>query len=412
MIMIEKVTLFLIKHFFYIYVVTQVLLLFFNRITVFNQLFWTIGALYGIKCLVNNKLRGIDVFVLAYLFYILLNGLIIDYPHHDFLYYKAIVCQGTSLLFFFAGKNNKVGIKDIADGNRILFLSISIVGLYSFFYIPGWYMALKTEMLKESMDATAVGETMRLSAIWAHPYNLVYALIFYIIVVISRYYETDRTKRKTLIFQYLILFSTLLLSQLRVAIVATLFYILYYIWVNNKNKNIMILYTAGIVFFLLTLFMVVSSVVDSSTLEYIIEHFVGLTEEGSISNRLEYTSGGVELNSLFGCGWGSLAMEAKAFDIFPIIDCEYQKVLAETGIIGFILLIFILLKTAISMLRTPNLHEEKMAFAFLVVACVGASCLGNSTQYSCIFWYVIGNYWYKSTKSIYENKSICNNCSV
>ena len=111
--------------------------------------------------------------------------------------------------------------------------------------------------------------------------------------------------------------------------------------------------------------------------------------------RLKHTAnnGQIILSSIFGKGFAYYSMQVRTLDRFALVDSEYQKHLAELGIVGFFILFSIIRKTLSRCMKINGNHLPKVIFLFYLLAAIGASVLSNESQYPFIFWFSIGLLW-------------------
>ena len=358
------------------------------------QLFFIINALCGIVLIRGTIKNLMDLLVVIFIIYNILNGIIIDYPHHHFLFYKAFICELSAIFFYFIGRNVDWNINEILAKTKYPLLFAAFCGICSFFMMPSWYLNMKSAMLEDSSGYEgAVGETFRLSSFWGHPYQLGYAIAIFSSYSIMNCFNNPNKKYYIILSTFL--FLVLILCQLRVCI---LFYILVFIYhfiINGKETffiKISLLSVVALLFIIILYYLL--NFLSPDQLDYIITHTDQLLESGAVDDRLEYTKMGLNndiFDSFFGYGVGHFSQNARVFNIPALVDCEYQKKLAELGFFGFSIFIMIIIGAILKLSKEfkDNTCANSIVL-FYVIASIGASCISNVHQYPYMFWFALG----------------------
>lgn len=387
----HKISKFLLCNFLLIYAI--------NRAFVFVgidlhaiQVFHFLLGISGIQLLLGEKKRPFDMLVLIYMLYLILNGIFIDYKDHWSYMYRTLPVAFASIFFYFIGRYSTIPTINILQRMKWPWIVLSLIGLYCFFMLPGWYTQMKMAQIQnESVEEHVMG-VYRLSSIWGHPYQITYATFLYgvyLIVSLASHLE----KRKSILALLLLCVTVLLLGQIRVAILGFLVSVFILFIVRKKGG----LFRSGVYLFLLFLIiygvLTIISTFDIGGYRYMIEHMFSLTEGDALTERLEYTSGGITHYTLFGEGYGKYGFEARNHDRFAIVDSEYQKHLAEVGYLGIFLLFVLLSITFIKIVKERNFSVDFCIWFFYCIAMIGASVLSNPSQYGFMFWFCMGRIW-------------------
>ena len=145
--------------------------------------------------------------------------------------------------------------------------------------------------------------------------------------------------------------------------------------------------------------------------DYVMKRVMEVSESSGFEDRLEHTGGGnIDLFSLFGNGYGRYSMRARDYGAWAIIDSEYQKHLAELGVIGFLMLVFMLASGFLVSISKRSLLVNTLILGFYIVTFVGASALSASLEFPFVFWLVLGEIsrnWNIKLKLV-NNRSVLN----
>lgn len=405
---ISKIWILLFSNFFFIVLIKRLLEFIFLDIYLFQILYVTSGLL-GFLCILKIKNKTIiDFIVITYIIYITLNAILIDYPHHWQYVYKAFIFQYAPIFCFFIGRTHIISISEVVEKMKYPILFAMIAGLFFYFTNPSWYVLMKELQLKGNTNETMIQEIYRLSSFWGHPYYIGYATAiytFYMFYRLKTYTYKKKWPRYTDIVITTLCIVTLLLAQLRITIAGL---IIAYIYFNFSIRQNTFIKLSKLLISLCIGFGGVSILfqqISPETSNYIIEHINMLFEHSTYTGRFESTSGGIELDTFCGNGFGRYDVTARSYDKFAIVDNEFQNHLAELGYLGLFLLIYILLYTLLKILRYGKQQKlESSIFIFYSLALVGASVLSNETQYNYIMWFVIGNLCSLPIKSKIDSK--------
>ena len=403
---IIKISSLVISNFFLIVLINRLFILvgIDLRILQFMSLTFLLG---GLCCINRIKISGFDVVIIIYIFYMILNGLFIEYTFKGEFLYRALLSHVFPIMCYFIGRQNQIDVKCILNKMKWPLLFAMICGIVFFFFPPSWYFQMKELQLRDNSNEMGIAEVFRLSSFWPHPYELAYATLLYSLFITYRIILFIENRFQRLI-SYLILvicITVLFLSQLRVTILIyslSVIYMSIYAQkedVKNKIKNIIFISLFGLIF--VTIF----SQLASDNIDYITEHMLNMFEENSMSDRFEHTAGGINSYTFWGDGLGRYGYPAREHGKWAIVDHEYQCHLAELGYIGITILLFIILVSLLKCLRNIECVLENSLLAFFIIAMLGASVLSNSHQYNYIFWYTLGIVWSNNKKHTTKNEN-------
>ena len=394
--LLNKYSKFTICNFFLIFLIIRIINIFVLKIDLYVlQLFFVINAIFGLSLILCRTNKCIMNFlVLLFILYNIINGILIYYPHHDFLFYKACISEISAIFFYFIGKNVEWNIDNILKQLRFPLLFAAFCGIYFFFFMPSWYLSMKESLLEDTNAYEgAVGEIFRLSSFWGHPYQLGYAIaIFSSYSIVNSFINSHKIYY---IFISIFLFLVLVLCQLRVCILYYLLVFIYHYFTFGKSSvfvKILSLTVFSIIMIIIVFYFF--NTLSGEQSEYIINHTTQLFESEAVNNRLEHTSGGLNndiFDSFFGYGVGHFSQNARDFGIPALVDCEYQKKIAELGLCGFSIFILIIIVAIVKILKNfDNNTCANSIVLFYVIASIGASCISNVHQYPYMFWFALG----------------------
>lgn len=374
------------------------------------QLLMFAGFLYSVTLFPKFRMRSfLDLSVVIYLTYILLNSIIIDYPHHYESLKNELFYSLLPVTFYYIAKTTDVDIEDYITKMTLPMTIVMVIGVVLYIENPPWYSALKYAQLLDSYGYTEstvpdrmLRETFRISSIWNTPYVIGYANGFFILYLLKRLMteELTKTQKRITLLIFILSFLVLILAgfkSLLLAFVVSIFLFIAFVG-NKKKKAKLILGVAVILVVTVTIFVIF----DSEYFDFYVNRFQKIMSEDGLANRLEHTGGGIELNTFFGAGYGRYGMAAKNYNGWFIQDSQYQKVLAELGFVGFTLFIVMLLAGLVSALNKKCIIELCILITY-VISFIGSSSISAETTFPFIFWYAVGRISKKSGRSYLVN---------
>ena len=397
MIFLKKTWEFLFKNFMWLYIIMGVC----SWVGIYPmtfQLLMFVSFLYSVVLIPQSKVSNIvDVSILIFIIYVLINALIADYPNK-------LACLKTDL-FFSVFPLSFYFIAKIPGYNFNYYLSkmvtpmalVMVIGIILFVITPSWYVAAKYAILSTGYGYTEanapehiIREVFELSSIWKTSYVIGYANAFFIIFLINQLFLggfKGKQKKRLLLLLFLSVIVMILSGFRAIMLSFVLSISIYFILTNNKKIRKRIIVGSGLLFVIVILGM---TYISSDYYEYVIQSFTAVGSQEGLASRFELTAKGVELDSFFGDGFGHYGMGAKEFkDGLFIEDSEYQKILAELGIVGFFFFIVILLSAGFSALRAKCTLELCILLTFSI-SFIGSSSISCESTFPFIFWYALG----------------------
>lgn len=368
------------------------------------QILMLAGVLYCVVLIPKYKISNfIDLFVILYIVYIFLNAIGSDYPHKYELLRNELIFSAFPVSFYFIAKSTGEGIEKYLKKMIVPMTVVMVIGIILYIVNPPWYSALKYAQLLDSYGYTEATvpermerEAFRLSSIWNTAYVIGYANGVFILFLLNKIVSGVREKKERRITYALFVLSFVVMilagfKSLLLAFAVSIF--IFIALIRERKKRIGLIFGAGAIV-LIAAITIIS--IDSEYYNFFIQRFQDAMSEEGMSYRLEHTGGGIELNSLFGAGFGHYGMAAKNFNGWFIQDSQYQKTLAELGVFGFTIFVLLLLTSGFSALKR-NTILELCILATYMISFVGSSSISAETTFPFIFWYVLGCISYKSS---------------
>ncbi len=397
MTLFRKIWDFLFSNFMWLYIIMG-LLSWVGIYPMTFQLLMFVGFLYSVTLFPKFRMRSIlDLSVVIYLFYILMNSILIDYPHHFELFRNEIFFSLLPISFYYIAKSTDIDIDYYINKMILPMVIVMIIGIVLYIENPPWYSALKYAQLLDSYGYTEatvpdrmLREAFRLSSIWNTAYVIGYANGFFILYLLKRLMTDELTKsqRRITLLLFVLSFVVMILAGFKALMLAFVVSILlFFALVGDKKKKEKLIFGA-VSILIVTVLIIVSF--DSEYYEFFINRFQDTVSEEGLAYRLEHTGGGIELNTVFGAGYGHYGMAAKNFSNgWFIQDSQYQKVLAELGYFGFAIFIFMLLAAGFSAFNKKCILELCILATYMI-SFIGSSSISAETTFPFIFWYAVG----------------------
>lgn len=370
------------------------------------QLLMFAGLLYSVVLIPRFRISNIiDFFVIAYIFYILLNSLLIDYKDHFYLWKNDVIYTLLPMSFYFISKTVPCKIEDFIGKMTVPMTIVCIIGIYLYITNPGWYSAAKYAQLFTSYGYTEgnvpdymLREQFRLSSIWVTPYVIGYANGTFILYLLFQLLSGDMTKgrRKITIVLFLMSFVVLILAgfkSLLLAFVLSVFVPILFLKDSKRKAKLLF----GMTLVLLAAVVVIS--LDADYSEFFVKRFQDAASNEGLSGRLEHTGGGIELDTMFGAGFGHYGMAAVNVNQWFIQDSEYQKVLAELGYMGLAIFVLMLLVSLLSAFNRKCMFELCIIITY-IISFIGSSSISAETTFPFLFWFALGSISRKTGKKV------------
>lgn len=327
----------------------------------------------------------IDTFFIIYIIYQLCSYMFSSYRLS--LYYYGIKNQIMPMAFYFIGRNILVSDNRFLERMKWPMMFAFVVGLILYFWSPDWYLARKISMLGSEASKTRFFEVTRLSSFWPWSYAMGYGSLYFIL-----YFTKDILKDKTnkVMFTCLsVAMLTMFFAQQRVSIAFFILYLFFITIYGSISKNQVIVLWTFVGFTVLALIIWIFEYADARFLDYVLNRSI-YSKGNIIEERFSLFSSFWKL-SIFGEGLGKYGHAALMYKEPSIPDCEYIRLMAELGIVGYLLffLIYASLLLRAFFLRKFLLFEYCILLFFLA-AMIGATPLENVAMQPFLLWYCLG----------------------
>ncbi len=359
------------------------------------QLLMIVSFFFFLSILIRYRLNNIlDLFVILYVLWIILNSIAIDFENHWNLWYIAFIFELIPLCFYFIGKTVNFDIDLLLEKATLPMIIAMVGGLLFYYFEPAWYTAVKMKGIEAHADggevtSSLVNEMYRLSSFWVTPYVIGYASLYFANFNLCRLFSKKSSYRKKVkyIILSLLCIVTIFFTQFRV-IIFSLPLIIVYLMFFAKNK-FRILHVVVILLFIFSFIFLYNS--GSDRISYFRDKIEEITTVEDIEDRLEFTGGGITYDIIWGNGFGRYGESAtKINNEWRIIDTQYIKVLAELGGVGLIIFVGIVLSALLMSFGKNKMQLEFTLLLFFAFAFIGSSCISVATTFPFIFWYALG----------------------
>lgn len=393
----EKIIIDVIKHYYWFLVAIAASLMFGFRDT--SSILIVISVLATFICLGNYRFRFFDVCVVAYVIYCLFIGLFNSYSFR--LFYLGIRSELIPICFYFFARTEKFKNDDFLLNMRMPLLFAMFCGIAFYFTMPSFYLSYKASVLWNSMNidaSSATGhllyEISRLSSFWPHSYFIGYAALF-VLVLTTKRIIIDNAYKKLDSICMVVSFFCLFFAQQRVSIAFALLYLvlltLYAKWHRLEKRYILYAMWVGAAVLGVLIATIAVMVLGPDFVEYVMNRSINY-DGNMVGDRFALFEHFVNDLSLFGDGLGRYGHGAHAEGFSTIPDCDYIRVPAELGFVGFsmlMLICFVALVRGIQILK--YCFFEVVCLSFALVSMLGAATWELGTLHPFLYWFCIGH---------------------
>lgn len=365
----------------------------------------------------NNKKYE---YFLFYILYLMLTGLKYSFNDVSFnIYISALIEQILPMFMFYIGTAKNIDHKKLMTVMICSFAIMLTFTLYAYFTMPSWYVSYLNGL--KGLSDKEYGETyystyMRFTGTWANSYDVMYlgfAVFSYSIVRIF----VGNYRRFYMYYVAAISFIALILCQQRSAIAGSIVVLIvmfaYYVR-NFKRRKLSIGWMVAIVIMMIMgAFYYFADRVSELSLMFddILKRF-SFTQAFSERADKVFRVFDVWKDPFFGDGLGIYSQAAHFSGYISVNDCEWIKMLTETGIVGLFMFIYIILKQIKKALLNYRYYYFELAVViFYLVAMIGSDSLSMESIMSIFFWYSLGSInRIKEKDEIYSSNTSIQGC--
>lgn len=307
--------------------------------------------------------------------------------------YYALRYQFWGMLFFLIGVSKTFADRKLLDNMRLPIFMACFIGFYLYFYNPSWYNSFRYARVNQY---TAM-DYLRFSSFWSYSYVIAYLSGIYSTYCIVRIIKGEHNNYTY--WGYIVSLAAVVLAQQRAVMgfsaLVFLFANIYLIFKSGSIKLKRWLLTID--FFILVgaivFIQVVYNSLDTKTIEYGLGKFESMVNSDKlVSERLSMFQYWIDKPfPMFGDGFGRYSHEALTFNLPAITDCEYLKIIHETGVIGFILFVIIIIRSLFNGIRHSNIYMFEMMIVIMYsIAMIGADPISSDLMQPWFFWFCVG----------------------
>lgn len=350
----------------------------------------------------NSKSNNYRLLVFLFLVINLLSVIIFLNEHLPFEYFTTSVKYFIfPMLFCFYGMSTKINSLYFY---KSFYYSIYVaLGIGLIFYItrPSFYLNFlvtakqAVSYLKgaEFLNQGNILDKISFSAIFGNVYPVQYFSV--ILFLMSFYFIKNRLiKNKSLLFigLFISLISAFLTMQ-RVVWGFLLLFISYLFFSDLISKKFKILLLSSSIAIVGLVF-----ITNEALSEIVYNQFNSVAETFSFSEAMSERTGQydnvIEFNESLICGngLGTRGSMARVSGKPGVSDGEYIRIIAETGLFGFLIFVAIMCKALFPIMKIfKQRWLEFWIVSYFLIACLGSNALSLATTIAPIFWFAVGN---------------------
>ena len=393
----EKLFLGIIKHYYWILVAIAASIMFGFRDT--SSAFIVVVVIATVICAQNIKFEQLDFFVVLYIIYNLITGIVGSLP--DRLFYLGVRSEIIPICFYFIARSEQFKNEDFFLNMRRPLLFAMACGLFFYFVQPSFYVQFKVNDLWSTMniDATEISgyllyEVSRLSSFWPHSYFMGYASLFIFILTTKRII-VDNAFSKLDSISMIVSFFCLFFAQQRVSIAfAILYLVLLTIYAAiHRLKNRKYLYALWFfsIVFGIAIAAIAVIVLGDGFVTYIVNRSVNY-DGNMVGDRFAMFSQFMDRLSTFGDGLGRYGHGAVYEGFKGIPDCDYMRIPCEIGFVGLFMLLYFCTSSIVKGLFIFRYCLfEICCLVFVLIAMLGAAPWELGVLHPFLYWFCIGH---------------------
>lgn len=342
-----------------------------KRVSLVNSITYSIWGCYVLLCIftifANTYPKGIVYYALRYQFW--------------------------GMLFFLIGISKVFANRKLLENMRFPIFMACFIGFYLYFYNPSWYNNFRYARVNQY---TAM-DFLRFSSFWSYSYVIAYLSGIYSTYCIVKMLKGEHNNFTYL--GYIVSLAAVVLSQQRAVMgfsaLVFLFANIYLIFKSGSVKFKRWLFAVDVVIFVgaVIFIHIVYNSLDTSTIEYGLGKLESMVNSDQlVSERLSMFQYWIDKPfPIFGDGFGRYSHEALTFNLPAITDCEYLKIIHETGVIGLILFMIIIIRSLVNGIRYSNCYLFEMLIVIMYsIAMIGADPISSDLMQPWFFWFCVG----------------------
>lgn len=363
-----------------------------KKLAIFEYLtFPLIGYILFLKYGKNRKkINLLDFFFIILIIWTFITWAINLFEIKPILIIRHLISQVAFMLFYYIGRNYEKNINVFFKNAFIPLFICSIIGIYWYFFPPGWYMNNILSSDSFSGSNNSFMELSRLRSFYPSPYEMAYMsciVSIYIVYLLTK--DTILNKYEKIMFITFLI--TLILCMMRAPILIFIICSSILILKNfSFKKTIIIIPSIIVLITIITTYCI--SFLDNNTYSFFYQKFSSVVDniDGLLISRINMMTGGVDF-SLLGDGAGKHALHASKYGEISINDSEYVKYMVEQGYIGLTLFILLILVSFYKAIKNFKfLSFEFCILLFYTATMIGANSISTADKHCFIFWLIIG----------------------
>lgn len=348
----------------------------------------------------NTQLTIFDFLWYLIFIWMLSTWLYNDYPNKGLLIARCLISQIAYMITYWLSRKSSYNIvSTIIEKAYWPLLLTSVVGIFCFFFKPGWYMNLIQIQIASKNHIVTEAEILELSrlrSIFDSPYTLSYfiaiVLIYDFYLIVNRMINT-----KISFISVFVLIIALLLTMQRgpviSAIIGFVVAIIYGLLYLKYSRPILML---GIFTIIVTIGTpIFISSMNKSSANYFTKKVLSVTSNSNnyATERLYLEKNDLNLTfDFWGDGVGRHDLFADRYNKGTSIrDGEYMKMMKEQGYVGMSLFLLMTMLALVKCVKNFKYLSFEFCIVVMLLLCmIGANPLSTGDKHSIIFWMVFG----------------------
>lgn len=392
----------LFQNYFWIFTISSVISILFGNMWLFTFSMPVMLFFLAWKSK-RSKKNLFDVLMILIFMSVAVSWCVNSYPYKGIMIFRYLITQGAFMAAYYIGRSMDINVTYKVFHNALLpGLVCALLGLILYVYQPAWYLA--------NIDNSATLESFRLRSVFSSPYVLSYMSFFLLSYLFALDFKMlpahylDSVSLKVRISLYVILSSILMFCMMRAPIAGvliSLFVALLHAAFVRRKFSMLIYVAVSIIVLCIVIWNIIQWYMDMESIMFLLNKFEVATDSGGdfYEQRANLF---VADDTFWGDGAGRHAIYAEQYNLNPIPDTCYQRLLQELGYVGLILHLFLFGCIVVKCLRHYKyLGFELSVMVFLLLSMIGADPLATPDKHCFFYWLIIGRVSsFKLTKEI------------